>query len=116
MHAGPVAIVFNILATLVLVDALDVVFGLDTDRFGPVWWKDGWSKFWTAVAMILCTFSCGSNFVRRISNIMSSLVTSVSWISTVLMTPLDDRLWESQRQTNAGPYGDPEWYRTAIVF
>ncbi|KNC98770.1 uncharacterized protein SPPG_05751 [Spizellomyces punctatus DAOM BR117] len=96
-YAGTVNIVFNILATLVLLDVLDIVFGLrgPGNRRRYVWWRERESRVWTALGALLLFF--------------------LSWISTVLITAQDDRLSQSQQGVDQGPYGDPGWFASAAA-
>ncbi|TPX70335.1 hypothetical protein SpCBS45565_g01733 [Spizellomyces sp. 'palustris'] len=91
-YAGTVNIVFNVLATLVLLNVLDMAFGLGGpgNRRRNVWWRERESRVWNALGALLLFF--------------------LSWISTVLITAQDDRLSQSQQGVNQGPYGDPGWW------
>ncbi|KAI8921121.1 hypothetical protein DFJ77DRAFT_448675 [Powellomyces hirtus] len=91
LRAFGVSVAFNFLSTLSLFDVLDIVVR-NADDGGhrvTVPWYLRKGSLWAAISMILFA--------------------SISWISAALMVSLDDRLWDSQRDANFGPYGNPDW-------
>ncbi|KAI8590065.1 hypothetical protein BDZ88DRAFT_416160 [Geranomyces variabilis] len=48
--------------------------------------------------------------VRETGAVLILLCTVISWLGAVLLTPQDDKLWDSQQQAGYGPYGDPDWF------
>ncbi|KAJ3149180.1 hypothetical protein HDU89_003896 [Geranomyces variabilis] len=48
--------------------------------------------------------------VRETGAVLILLCTVISWLGAVLITPQDDKLWDSQQQAGYGPYGDPDWF------
>ncbi|KAJ3021734.1 hypothetical protein HKX48_007903 [Thoreauomyces humboldtii] len=94
-RAMAVSITFNVLSTFILLDAGDVVVGIGRGVATPPrarWWKADRRRMLLAACIVLFAF--------------------LSWISAVLILPIDDRLRESQERSGYGPYGDPDWFGT----
>ncbi|KAI9007099.1 hypothetical protein BC832DRAFT_428707 [Gaertneriomyces semiglobifer] len=87
------SIVNNILVTTAVLDTLDCLVGLDgsLQRWKTVWNPrvNGWSK-------TLLTIGVGCSI-------------SIVWITTILLTPLDDRLAQSHIGEGLGLYGESDW-------
>ncbi|KAJ3172918.1 hypothetical protein HDU87_007754 [Geranomyces variabilis] len=132
-HAGSVSVAFNTLATLAVLNAVDAV----TARWWWWWWRRDDNE--NAVALSanqVGSRTAGAAAkhrgatpaaplqhqqarqlrrryywpMREIGAVLILLCTVISWLGAVLITPQDDKLWDSQQQAGSGPYGDPDWF------
>ncbi|KAI9097299.1 hypothetical protein DFS34DRAFT_118526 [Phlyctochytrium arcticum] len=94
-YCAAVSRIMNILATFAAIDMLEAIFGLPAhcERCGFTWWRYQRRKTAMAVVLISCT--------------------TLTWLSAMLITVQDDRLYHSNSLIN-GPYGPPDWF-TSIV-
>ncbi|KAJ3163301.1 hypothetical protein HDU88_006399 [Geranomyces variabilis] len=143
-HAGAVSVAFNTLATLAVLNAMDVVVARwrdNNDAFGAT---TTMTTGEAAVATLGNRHAVGGHggndpaidagaakqhplatraqyqpgrqlrqrhwAVRETSAVFILLCTVISWLGAVLITPQDDKLWDSQQQAGYGPYGDPDWF------
>ncbi|KAI8816462.1 uncharacterized protein EV422DRAFT_545263 [Fimicolochytrium jonesii] len=100
-HAKVANVIFNVFATAMFLDAVNVFYGAprgmnETGEGRERWWSKRLSWAWVAFFLVIVTF--------------------ITWLATVLITPLDDRIHESQSTAGAGPYGDPEWFSSLAAF
>ncbi|TPX62236.1 hypothetical protein CcCBS67573_g08854 [Chytriomyces confervae] len=106
----PTSRLFSVVGTLAVLATLDGGYdpavGDGMDRVSRWWSRTG--KHLSGVGAIRW-WRRRSGRWKRIAGALAILFTVVSYVCTIIMVPVDDKLYESQRGQFGGPYGGKDW-------
>ncbi|KAI8619039.1 hypothetical protein BC830DRAFT_1105966 [Chytriomyces sp. MP71] len=112
----PTSRIFSVIGTLSVLSTLDGGFdhqvGDGMDRASQ-WWSYSGKRLSTVGAVRWWRRRSGR--IKRIAAILAVVCTFISYVASIVMVPVDDRLYESQVGLYGGIYGGQNWFANSTL-